>query len=139
MSLGPRFWEKVTMGDGCWLWLGGLDQDGYGVFWDGGTSHRAHRILYETVIGPIGELQLDHLCRHRPCVRPSHLEPVTCVENIRRGRTGENNRSKTHCPAGHEYTKENTYLRVSGARHCRACALLRARKAYEKQEKELLG
>jgi len=28
---------------------------------------------------------LDHLCRNRACVRPSHLEPVTQTENIRRG------------------------------------------------------
>jgi hypothetical protein len=30
-------------------------------------------------------------------------------------------RNKTHCAQGHEYTPENTYLRPSGGRHCRAC------------------
>jgi hypothetical protein len=28
---------------------------------------------------------LDHLCRRRNCVCPSHLDPVTPAENIRRG------------------------------------------------------
>lgn len=30
-------------------------------------------------------LELDHLCRVRCCCNPSHLEPVTRAENIRRG------------------------------------------------------
>lgn len=30
-------------------------------------------------------------------------------------------RSKTHCPNGHEYNAENTYMRKGGARACRAC------------------
>lgn len=31
------------------------------------------------------------------------------------------NGDKTHCPAGHEYTSENTYAHPAGARVCRAC------------------
>lgn len=33
----------------------------------------------------------------------------------------QNNRDKTHCPRGHEYTAENTYPGGHG-RRCRACA-----------------
>lgn len=29
--------------------------------------------------------------------------------------------SRTHCPKGHEYTAENTYLHPKGSRYCRAC------------------
>jgi hypothetical protein len=32
---------------------------------------------------------------------PAHLEPVTSVENLRRG--GNDNSLKTHCPRGHTY------------------------------------
>ena len=29
--------------------------------------------------------------------------------------------NKTHCPGGHEYTPENTYVNPSGHRRCRTC------------------
>lgn len=29
--------------------------------------------------------------------------------------------SKTHCPQGHEYTPENTYIRPDGTQRCRTC------------------
>ena len=36
----------------------------------------------------------------------------------------------THCPSGHEYNDENTYL-YDGRRFCRPCAKVRARAFYE--------
>jgi hypothetical protein len=42
--------------------------------------------MYEQHFGSIPEnLELDHLCRNPACVRPDHLEPVTHLENLRRG------------------------------------------------------
>ena len=42
----------------------------------------AHRFAYQYMIGPIPDgLELDHLCRNRPCVNPYHLEPVTRAVN----------------------------------------------------------
>lgn len=97
-----RFAELVDMTEGCWLWLGAVDRDGYGIFRvrrpTGWTYVRAHRWSYEHHTEPIGvELTLDHrchtedaicrggrICRHRRCVRPDHLEPVTWSENARR-------------------------------------------------------
>ena len=36
---------------------------------------------------------------------------------------------RTHCPHGHEYTPENTYIRpVAGSRACRACRAEQSRK-----------
>ena len=81
---GDRFWAKVDKGIFCWDWLGGKS-NGYGRFWVEGRLVQAHRWAYETMVGPIPEgLTLDHLCRVRYCVNPSHLEPVTLGENIRR-------------------------------------------------------
>lgn len=40
----------------------------------------------------------------------------------RQGRAvGVRNNSKTHCPKGHEYTEENTYVSTKGSRICRVC------------------
>lgn len=71
----------------CWIWQRSTSQ-GYGQMWHNGSTHplRAHRVIYERHKGPIPEgLNLDHLCRVRPCVNPDHLEPVTQAENVRRG------------------------------------------------------
>jgi len=100
--------------------------EGYGTFYLDGRSQKAHRVAYELLVGPIPEgLTLDHLCRVRHCVNPDHLEPVTRLENWRRG-TGPSaasrrQRSKTRCKHGHEFSEENTYVTAAGARQCRTC------------------
>jgi hypothetical protein len=82
----------------------------------------AHRFVYEALVGPIPEgMELDHLCRHRNCVNYEHLEPVTRGENVRRTAICEERRSRAHCPAGHPYSAENTYINPHGHRICRAC------------------
>lgn len=84
-----------------------------------------HRAAYEVLVGPVPEgLELDHLCRVRHCYNPSHLEPVTRLENMRR--TMKN--GPDHCPQGHEYTPENSYVHARGDRQCRACNRDRARR-----------
>lgn len=82
-----RFWVKVDRrSDGCWQWLGSLDQNSYGQFTDNGTT-RAHRWSYVHWRGPIPDgFTLDHLCRNKACVNPHHVEAVTRSENIRRGK-----------------------------------------------------
>lgn len=74
--------------DTCWLWQGAVDPNGYGRFYFQGRMLGAHRVAYQLLAGGVdGELDLDHLCRNRGCVRPSHLEPVTRRENLLRGDT----------------------------------------------------
>lgn len=114
-----RFWMKVRKTETCWLWTGSILNTGYGRFQeatDRGVS--AHRWAYLNLVGPIPKgLHIDHLCRVRHCVNPAHLEPVTPLENVRRG-IGHGR--ETHCPQGHEYRAENVYRRA-GRRYCRAC------------------
>lgn len=121
--MSEPFWAKVDKSGGptaCWLWQGYINDKGYGLF---GKGVRAHRIAYEHINGPIEKpLILDHLCRVRHCVNPSHLEAVTHQTNILRG-LGLTAREAvaTHCPKGHPYDEVNTYRTPRGWRDCRAC------------------
>ena len=123
--LEERFWAKVDRtglaDNDCWPWLGARAGTGYGnITRHGrGTSAPAHRVAYELCVGPIPEgLQIDHLCRRPDCVNPAHLEPVTQIENMRRGIKGV---LTTHCPQGHEYSEANTYIDPRNSRRCRQC------------------
>lgn len=81
-----RFWAKVDKSGGCWVWTGACNSDGYGNFLFEGANWRAHRWSYERLVGPIPDgLVIDHLCCVTRCVNPAHLEPVTHLENVRRG------------------------------------------------------
>lgn len=76
----------VNSATGCWEWTAAVSSDGYGQAKRAGRVQRAHRYIYEILVGPLGSgLQLDHLCRVRHCVNPAHLDPVAPLENIRRG------------------------------------------------------
>ncbi len=126
-----RFWAKVEKTPTCWLWRAGKDHLGYGQIRRDGSHAKAHRVAYDLLVGPIPDgLELDHLCRVRNCVNPAHLEPVTHAENVRRGLSGQRQRAKTHCPAGHPYDAENTYVAPRGDRGCRACRMASKRR-YE--------
>lgn len=49
--LTARFWEKVDKAGGCWLWVGHLNQEGYGIF---GGNKLAHRIAW-TLFGCVAK------------------------------------------------------------------------------------
>lgn len=84
-----RFWSKVEKTDGCWLWRGSINSDGYGSFKIKGRTVKAHGYPWEKKNGQVPRgLELDHLCRNRACVRPDHLEPVTHAVNVQRGNLG---------------------------------------------------
>ena len=137
-ELPARFWRHVRVDSfsSCWSWTGaGEGANGYGRFRFGGKGSKtgmAHRASYAALVGPIATgLQLDHLCRNRRCVNPTHLEPVTPRVNTLRGQTpAAANAIKSHCPAGHAYDEANTHIDQRNgrtARYCRTCARLRAR------------
>lgn len=140
-SLGHRFASKIQVAsNGCWEWTAAKRRDGYGVYkLASGTTVIAHRHSYQTLIGPIPDgLQLDHLCRNRPCCNPEHLEPVTNRENSLRSPllgdgvavAQQSVRDRTHCPHGHAYDGVNTGWTRAGHRYCKTCNRERARRNY---------
>ena len=129
---------KVEVGPGdCLLWTGYVDPKGYPrISIPGRKAAHAYRVAYELFVGPIPDgLTLDHTChngdpdcpggttcRHRRCVNPAHLEPVSQRENILRGKSRSAVLARrTHCPNGHPFDDANTYVTRAGVRHCRAC------------------
>jgi hypothetical protein len=108
----------------CWEWTATVNRYGHAQVTLAGKTHGAHRIAYQWLVGPIPDsLVIDHLCRNRACVNPSHLEPVTAEENVMRGYGAPAiHARKTHCPQGHPYDETNTILLTDGGRRCRTCA-----------------
>jgi hypothetical protein len=123
-----RFWSKVDTSGECWMWIGKLNNRGYGAFYLDRRIVLAHRTIYAWAHGSVPEgLVVDHQCNTPACVRPSHLKAMTQLENVRRGRSA----GKTHCVHGHPFTPESTIYRGDGTgwRSCRICKRERDRRS----------
>lgn len=149
--LPERYWRKVALApqrtccemldcSWCWTWTGSKTSKGYGSFYLGKDRRGrqrtgvAHKMTYELAHGPVPRrrgkrLVIDHRCRNRACVNPEHHELVVEPVNVARGESpSARHARKTHCPRGHEYSPENTYVlrirrdgRDTTKRYCRTC------------------
>lgn len=109
----------------CWIW-DKTKFGNYGTLRSEGKTRKAHRFVFEAFVGEIPDgLVIDHLCRVKTCVNPTHLEAVTQAENIRRGvgATVINSR-KTECVRGHPLSGGNIDT-SKGWRRCLACDAIR--------------
>jgi len=69
------FWSKYGYSEGCWLWNGSRNKDGYGTFRINGKAVLSHRIAYSIISGiPLNEInQVCHHCDTPSCGNPKHL------------------------------------------------------------------
>lgn len=124
MKAIDRFMDKVIIWpNGCWLWGGSMRVRSYGGFFADGKHHRAHRWIYEHVIGPIPEgHDAHHTCDSPWCVNPYHINPITRKEHSKTKKFFYSNR--THCKRGHPLTGSNVrILKAASGNGYRRCLL----------------
>lgn len=129
MNYGKARYELITRTDldlvtKCWSWAGKETKYPYPRLVFEGKTWLAHRLSFASYRGQLMPgLVIDHLCSNKRCVNPDHLEQVTQAENVLRAAE-----LITHCPAGHEYTEENTGYyglkpgKKTPARYCFTCS-----------------
>lgn len=120
----------------CHVVRGGKNKAGYGtVRMQGSNMTLVHRYIWEKENGDIPEgMMVDHRCRNRACCNVDHLRVVTpkinATENVV-GSAPQLMAAKTHCPKGHPYDTENTYVYIAAKqinRLCRECGRLKTQK-----------
>jgi hypothetical protein len=90
--------SKTIESNGCWIWSGAKDKDGYGKLRWNKRYLRAHRWAYEVSYGTIPDgLHVCHACDNPSCCNPGHLFLGTNAENrrdsVQKGRQARGRRS----------------------------------------------
>ena len=95
-----RFVSHIEPGEnGCWLWNGYIDKDGYGRWWLNRRKFMpAHRFSYYAYYKTdIKGKVIRHICDNTRCVNPLHLRLGDHEDNVRdRVRKGRSAKGEHH-------------------------------------------
>ena len=87
-TLRERIEAKILKGDGCWVWNGQHDRNGYSVLHVGsGTPEdrtvMVHREVLAWSVGALPpRMDVDHICHNPGCVNPDHLRLASRKQNV---------------------------------------------------------
>lgn len=121
-NLMERFWTRFEASEGCWVWKGAIEPDGYGCVYLGARSRiSAHRLSWILHNGPISsnKIYVCHKCDNPPCVRPDHLFLGTSRDNMRDA-ADKGRLDLEFCKRGHPMSgtaRRNNY----NGRRCELC------------------
>lgn len=73
-TLADKLKSYIVGSNGCWMWQGALNEDGYGHLVHEGRRPAVHRLSYEFYKGEIPEhMCVCHSCDTPACINPDHL------------------------------------------------------------------
>ena len=117
-------WYEPEPMSGCFLWVGSVNQAGYGQKQHSGKVRLAHRIAYEMAYGAVPSgLVVDHKCGTRSCVNPHHLQAVTFGQNIWFAFNRDGKKTKPRSPMCKRglHAMEGDNVIDNNGRTCREC------------------
>lgn len=99
MAKYDSLWDRLMShtaepenGQACWEHDGRLNKkNGYPVVnirvSNKVVHHYAHRLVYETIHGPVPEgHEVDHQCHNHRCINPDHLQALPIPDNRAKNR-----------------------------------------------------
>ena len=135
--------EKTSINSqtGCWEWMGTITKEGYGRVTIDQKQHYVHRLSAMVFHGYRPEFKsliVLHKCGTKNCWHRDHVYVGTQTDNMQ-----DKSRDITHCPQGHEYTPENTYIyaqkKGGSGRGCKICRVERTREWRERKKLKIVG
>lgn len=117
------FWDRVKTPDGCRLYYGAKEANGYGYvknpLGDDPKYLTAHRLAWILTHGPVPPgMQVLHKCDVRACCNPEHLFLGSIIDNMRdmnrKGRNGTEGERNVHAKINEDQAREILSLKPSG-------------------------
>lgn len=132
VSAVERFWRRVLITPGCWLWTGTTHDHGYGRLTIEGKRVYAHVFSFELHHGPLPEgHEVRHRCHRPECVNPWHLISGTHAQNMVDLAERQLALVRETCNAGHLRTEHGTFRGTKFV--CLACERERSKRYRERK------